>query len=281
MTTPEFGDIGKTVKDLLTKEYNFGKTKLEVKSTTASKVEFTSSFERNDKDGVIKGDLKTKLTHADTGLVFTDTYSTNHDLSVKIEAPDVVDGLKVEVDTTFNPPTAKKEIKFGLTYKSPSFVFTTSANVFQSPKAKIDAVVGYEGIIAGAQVTVDPTKPALADYALAVGYTEKDYGVTVHANKQLTQFVGGYSHNVSKDVTIAAQATVGTTDRVLFEVGAQYKLDSATTIKSKFDTSGKVSFGLIQKIRPDLKATFGLLVDSSKLAEGAHNFGYSLTFEPK
>jgi len=38
MSVPEFSDIGKAARDLLTKDFNFGKTKLEAKTTTKSGV---------------------------------------------------------------------------------------------------------------------------------------------------------------------------------------------------------------------------------------------------
>jgi len=282
MAPPEFADIGKASKDLLTKEYNFGKTKLEAKSTTATGVEFTSTLERNDADGVLKGEVKTKLKHADTGLVFTDTYSTTNDLVVKVEAPELLDGLKADLETTFNPYSAKKEVKLGYTFKADSFITTASANVFRTPQVKADFVFGHEGFIAGAQVTFDVASSAAADYAAAVGYSEKDYAVTVHANKKLTQFVTTYHHLATNDVTLAAQASWGNSDKnILIEVGAQYKLDSNASLKAKFDSSGKIGFGYQQKLRPDLKASFGLLIDTRNLDQNAHKFGYSLNFEPK
>jgi len=283
MAPPEFNDIGKCVRDLLTKDYNFGKTKLEAKTVTKSGLlEFTSNLERNDKDGVLKGEIKTKLKHTDTGLTFQDSYSTSNDLGVKVEASELLEGLKLDLDTTFNPPTSKKEAKLGVVFKNPAFVLTGSANVFQQPKIKVDGVIGHEGFVVGAQATFDVTGSKVSDYALALGYSEKDYGATLHANKMLSQFIATYSHNVSKDVTVAAQATMGgSTEKMLFEFGAQYKLDGETTVKGKLETSGKVHLGLIQKVRPDIKATFGVLVDTRKLDDPIHGFGYSLTYEPK
>ena len=117
MSPPEFSDIGKTARDLLSKDYNFGKTKLEAKTTTKTGVEFTSLLERNDADGTLKGEVKSKLKHADSGLTFTDTYTTSNEMTVKVEAPEVFSGFKLELDTNFNPYTAKKELKVGGTFK--------------------------------------------------------------------------------------------------------------------------------------------------------------------
>jgi len=281
MSPPEFSDIGKTARDLLSKDYNFGKTKLEAKTTTKTGVEFTSLLERNDADGTLKGEVKSKLKHAESGLTFTDTYTTTNEMSVKVEAPELFTGFKLELDTNFNPYTAKKELKVGGTFKADSFVSTFSTNIFSAPKVKVDAVVSHEGFVAGAQGTFDVNSAAISDYGVAIGYAEGDYGVTLHGNKKLTQFVTTYNHTVNKDVSVAAQATWGNSDKnILIEFGTQYKLDADASLKARFDSSGKVGFGYSQKLRPDLKASFGFLIDTRNLDQNAHKFGYSLNFEP-
>jgi len=58
-------------------------------------------------------------------------------------------------------------------------------------------------------------------------------------------------------------------------------LDKDTSLKLKFDSSGKVGIGYVQKLRPDVKASFGLLIDSHNLDQSGHKYGFGFTFEPK
>jgi len=282
MAPTEFGDIGKAAKDLLGKEYNFGKTKFEAKATTAGGIEFTNTVERNDSDGHIKGEIKTKYKHDASGLIFNDTVTTSNNLVFKVEAPEIVSGTKVELETTFNPYQVSKEIRAGATLQYDHLTSTFSANIFQKPEVKVDAVVGHEGLVVGAQAVFDVTSSGLSDYSAAVGYAEKDYSISMHSNKRFSQYEAKFSHTVNSKVSLASLASWSTNDKsAAIEFGAQYKLDSDTSLKTKFDTTGKIGFAYIQKIRPDTKATFGVLIDTRNLDQNAHKFGYSLTFEPK
>jgi len=243
--------------------------------------EFSSLLERNDADGTLKGEVKSKLKHAESGLTFTDTYATSNDMVVKVEAPELFTGVKADLETTFNPYTAKKEVKIGSTFSGDSFLSTVTANVFSGPKVKFDTVFSHEGFVAGGQGTFD-INSGISDYAVALGYSEADYAVTLHGNRKLSQFITSFNHVVSSTVSVAGQATWGSTEKnIAVEFGTQHKLGSDATLKTRFDTSGKVGFGYTQKLRPDVKASFGLLIDTRNHDQNAHKFGYSITFEPK
>lgn len=282
MAPPEFNDIGKAAKDLLTKDFNFGKTKFEAKTNTLTGVEFNSLLERNDSDGTLKGELKTKFKHTDSGLTFTETYDTSNKFSVKVEATEIADGLKLDVEGIFNPYSASREVKVGYSFKSDSLTTTGNVNALKSQQLKVDAVSGYEGLLVGAQLSFDVASSKVQDYSLAVGYTDVDYAATFQANSKLSKFAASYSHVVSPKVTVAGTASWGTTDKqAFFEFGTNYKLDSDSSIKAKFDSDGKVGLGFSQKLRPDLKVSLGLLVNTRNLDQNAHKLGYSFTYEPK
>jgi len=281
MSHPEFSDVGKTAKDLLEKDFNLGKTKLESKTTSAQGVEFTTTFERSNSD-FIKGELKTK--YKTDSFTFTDTVNTDTDLGLKIEATNLVDGAKFDVDTSFNPNNGKKDLKVGFNYKKKDVITTTgSCNVFKS-SAKLDAVLGYEKFLTGASVNVASLQnPAKADIGVLLGYVDTDYALTVMADfgEKAPQFSARYHHNINKDITVALKTSYPNKDkRPSFELGAQYKLDGDASMKGKVGTNGKLDFAYIQKITKDLKASFGLSIDTQKM-DAPHQYGLSLTFEPK
>ena len=68
------------------------------------------------------------------------------------------------------------------------------------------------------------------------------------------------------------------------EVGTKTYLDNAAFIKAKINNSGILALGYAQALRPGIKATFGLALDTIKLSSGstdasAHKLGAALTFE--
>lgn len=280
MAPTEFGDIGKIAKDLIDKDFPFEKTRFETKTTTRGGVEFTSILERKNSDGTIKGELKSKLKHS-SNLVITDSYSTSNDLSLKVETPELVDGLTTDLEGTFNPSVGSRDVKLGAKFKSDYLTLTALTNTLSAQKVKVDAVVGYEGALVGGQVRYDIAKGSLSDYVLAVGYTEKNYSFALQSDKS-SLITGTLSHVYSSDLALAARASLKPADKTFdIEIGAQYKVDRDSTLKLKVDSAGKVGLGYSQKIRPDLKVSFGLSVDTRKIDQNAHQLGYSFVFEPK
>ena len=66
MTTPPgYGDLGKAARDLFSKGFNYGKYNLEIKTKSATGVEFKAAGNNNHDSGKIGGNLETKLKCAD------------------------------------------------------------------------------------------------------------------------------------------------------------------------------------------------------------------------
>ncbi|KAG1283116.1 hypothetical protein G6F66_010985 [Rhizopus arrhizus] len=80
-----FNDIGKSAKDLLSKDYPVGGVKLEVKTTAPNGVTFKVNGQRDNKTGVIVGDLETKYADKKNGLTFTEAWTTSNHLNGKVE----------------------------------------------------------------------------------------------------------------------------------------------------------------------------------------------------
>jgi len=111
MATPvPFTDIGKSVSDLLARDYPVGLVKLEVKTTTPNGVNFTATGAKDNKTGLIKGELKTKYTDRKNGLTFTESWDTANLLTSEVELADTVaKGLKLAVNASLLPAVGQKK----------------------------------------------------------------------------------------------------------------------------------------------------------------------------
>ncbi len=161
-------------------------------------------------------------------------------------------------------------------------------------------------------------------YAAAAGFSAPEYAVTLHSLGNFSTFSASYYHRVSPDVEAGAKAiydTKATTQGVNLEVGAKayvfYQtcqgkradidafsyLDSAAFIKAKINNTGILSLGTslalslryveptnlralgyTQALRPGVRASFGLAIDTQRLNDvaptgPAHKIGASFTFE--
>merc|ERR1711977_73904 len=149
-----------------------------------------------------------------------------------------------------------------------------------------DAVIGRDGFLLGAESTYSVPTGAITRYALGLGHAAPSYTVTLHGLANLSVFSASYYHKVSKDVEAGAKAiydakTAGS--QVGLEVGTKAYLDN--TAFAKVNNAGVLGLGYTQALRPGLKLSFGLAVDtkafssSEVAASAAHKVGSALTFE--
>lgn len=139
----------------------------------------------------------------------------------------------------------------------------------------------------GAEASYNVTEGRVTRYSGAVGFSAPEYAVALHSLGNLTTYAASYYHRVSPDVEAGAKAiydTKATTSTVNLEVGAKAYLDQAAFVKAKINNAGILALGYTQALRPGVKASFGLAIDTQKLNEvapsgPAHKVGASFVFE--
>lgn len=157
---PKFSDIGKSVNDLLNKDFPVGVAKLEVKTTAANGVVslvqcflcffpnsilkcFTVSGNQNNKTGIIAGDLKTKFVEKSRGLTVTESWSSSNVVGLEVELADsLVKGLKLSLKGNLVPSATSKSASAGVEFKKEHLFSTANLDVFNGPSVSADAVVG-------------------------------------------------------------------------------------------------------------------------------------------
>lgn len=106
MAPPSYSDLGKNARDIFGKGYHFGLWKLDVKTKTASGVEFNTSGHSNQDSGKVFGSLETKYKFKDYGVNFSEKWNTDNTLTSEISVEDqLIKGLKLSFDGTFAPQT--------------------------------------------------------------------------------------------------------------------------------------------------------------------------------
>ncbi|KAJ7689126.1 eukaryotic porin/Tom40 [Mycena rosella] len=284
-------DLGKSSTDLLQKDYPFQGTALEIKTKTPSGVVFKVAGNRASHNSVILGDLEAKMNHKKHGLTFTSTWTTANVLKTQVELDNqVAQGLKLDLTTSLAPNKEKggnKTAIINAAYKQSGFHSRAVLDVLKGPTFTADTVVGRDGFLVGAEAAYNVTDGRISRYALAAGFNAPEYAVTIHALNDLKSFSASYYHRVSADVEAGAKAVYDpklTNGGVSIEVGTKTYLDSAAFVKAKINNSGVLALGYTQSLRPGLKASFGLALDTQKLNEvdpagPVHKVGMSFVFE--
>lgn len=117
---------------MLSKDYPFSGTSLEVKTKTPSKVVFKVAGLRNSKTQGITGDIEAKYADPKNGLVFTETWTTSNVLKSQIELENyIAKGLKLDLNTSLIPDKGSKSALFNVIYKQSGVHTRGALDVFK------------------------------------------------------------------------------------------------------------------------------------------------------
>lgn len=285
---PSWKDLGKSSNDLLTKDYPFNGTSLEIKTQAPSNVSFKVQGVRDSKTDNINGDIEGRWSDKIHGLSLTQTWTTSNILRNNVELDNlIVKGLKFDLATSLSPDKGTKTAVLNTAYKQSGLHSRATLDVFKGPTFSADAVVGRDGFLVGAEASYNVTAGSISRYAAALGYSAPEYSVTLHGLNNFNTFSASYYHRVSRDVEAGAKAvydTKSTHGGVALEVGSKTHLDSAAFIKAKINNAGVLGLGYTQTLRPGIKASFALALDTQKLNDStavgpAHKVGVHFVFD--
>ncbi|KAF7247520.1 Sphingomyelin synthase-related protein 1 [Varanus komodoensis] len=173
--------------------------------------EFTTSGSSNTDTGKVNGSLQTKYKWAEYGVTFTEKWNTDNTLGTEMAIEDqLAKGLKLTFDTTFSPNTGKKSGKIKSAYKRECINLGCDVDFdFAGPAIHGSAVLGYEGWLAGYQMTFDSAK-------------SKNDG---------SEFGGSIYQKVSDNLESAINLTwMAGTNSTSFGIAAKYQLDPTASI---------------------------------------------------
>ena len=81
----------------------------QVKTKTATGVEFSTGGSSNIDSGKVSGNLETKYQVKDLGMTLTEKWTTDNNLSTTVDVVDkLIPGAKISLDTKFAPGTGAK-----------------------------------------------------------------------------------------------------------------------------------------------------------------------------
>uniref|UniRef100_A0A8C6HJE6 Non-selective voltage-gated ion channel VDAC2 n=1 Tax=Mus spicilegus TaxID=10103 RepID=A0A8C6HJE6_MUSSI len=266
---PPYADLG----------FGFGLVTLDVKTRSCSGVEFSTSGSSNTDTGKVSGTLETKYKWCEYGLTFTEKWNTDNTLRTEITIEDqICQGLKLTSDTTFSPNTGKKSGKIKSAYKRECINLGCDVDFdFAGPAIHGSAVFGYEGWLAGYQMTL--TVPKLTRSNFAVGYRTGDFQLHTNVNNG-TEFGGSIYQIVCEDFDTSVNlAWTSGTNCTCFGIAAKYRLDPTASISAKANNSSLIGVGYTQTLRPAVKLTLSALVDGKSFNAGGHKLGLALELE--
>lgn len=278
---PSYSDLGKSARDLFDKGFNYGFSKIDLKTKTGSGIEFTTKGSSSHDTGKIDGSLETKYKQPKHGLTFTEKWTTDNNLSTEVAIEDqIATGLKLTLCTSFSPNTGKKAGTAKVAYKRD--YINTNLNTdfdFAGPTLNGSTVLGYEGWQAGYQFGFDTSKSALTKNNVALGYCGADFQLLFNVN-DTSEFGGSIYQSVNSKLATAIQLSWSAGQKnTRFGAAAKYSIDSDASLSTKVNNAGQVGFGYSHNLRKGVKLTLSSLIDAKNFNAGGHKLGFGLEFE--
>jgi len=226
--------------------------------------------------------LEAKYTDKPSGLTFTQAWNTANALESKLELTDnIAQGLKAEILGSFLPGTQAKGAKVNLHFKQSNFHARAFFDLLKGPTANLDAVIGHDGFLAGAEAGYDVQKAAITRYSAAIGYAAPQYTAAITAGSNLSVFSASYYHKVNSQVEAGAKAVWDSKggNNVGLEVASKYRLDPVSFAKAKINDRGVAAVAYNVLLRPGVTLGLGASFDTQKLDQATHKIGASFTFD--
>jgi len=276
-----YKDIGKACKDLLSKDYGVGDTVVELKSKTASGLEFTPKATKKE-DSSVAGELKTTYSLL-PWLACEGTVGTKGSVKANLTAKDLMAGLEVKAECERAPP-GKGVLSVGnliLDYKQALFTGKCSYDFIKKDLLASCSTVYAGAFTLGADCAVSPAG-ALTSWATACQYDGKEFIVSANIaeKKGAKTYSCGYYHVVSKQMQVGVALAKTPKPEPDIEFGCAYKLEDGASVKGKVKSDGKLSTSYKTKVSKIATMTLAAQIDSHNLSGTGHKFGMELALAP-
>jgi len=292
MSLPLFKDIGKRVSDLLTKDFPSDKKeqRVELKSTTSQGVKVEGIIKNEEiKDspkstGTVKYEsFKKEWNTKFTGEVTTDnTFKTEATYSVDR----YVSGLKGIF--TFQKQGTEPSVVAGFEYKKDSVSATGSIETGKKTDnaLKTSVVFGSKNVAVGANVdaTRKDTGFDVKEFKAALSYASDEidavvYGKVTQVSKAPINEVGlSYYQKLNSETAVGGETKYNFKDeKPTLALGSYFKLQPSSTLKSKFDTTGKLGLSWTEALNKNTTVQFSSTIDTKASSKNS-SIGAVLTY---
>jgi len=285
-----FADIGKRLSDLLSKEFPSEKqeNKISWKGQPNPDTTLETSLVQR-KDGSILGTFAPKYNHREWGTTFSAEVNTRKEVKLEAAADNLlnVDGLKTTL--TGYSKTSEHFGDFGIEYKHELATVTASVDYGKTAGStvKASAVIGAQGIALGARTEYFfGGESELKELTTSLSYASSDFDITafgriLNQNEEDRNELGAtYFHKVNADWHVGGEAVFDTANsdtKPKLTFATQYQLHPDTTIKGKFDTTGRLGISYQQKYNRNARLTVSSTIDTNNLAgKNSSTFAFGL-----
>lgn len=285
MGPPSFSDLGKSAKDLFSKNFTFGVVKIEHKTSASEGISLTTSGTHSFSSGVLDGSLKAEYKLPEYGAKFAQKWDTKNDLSSEISVEDkLVNGLKNTLEFTFNPNDGRKDTKFKTSFKQ-SFLNSSLDFDLMKPNNLVNGSIAiscpnkdWDKFVLGTNFSFDNEKRSIGKMTFAASFIDKDFVLFTSLCGDNVNTSVYYTPRCCLQTAINVNAKLKE-GRSVIGFASQYKVDKDSFVKAKIDTSAIVGVAYCRTVLSGVKLTLSGQFNATRPNDGDHKLGLTLEFD--
>lgn len=276
----KFGDLQKSVSDLIKNDYEFGR-KFKLSTKTTGGVSFTTEGTMGAKGTAGKITLKGASPFANIN-VDKACVDTSGRFALDTTLKNQLAG------TTFTLKAADggskgQDGEISAKYANDSMNAQVKVDMVSGPTVTASTAFGYQNFTLGGEVRYNTQvldksdSDGLEDYNVGLAYNMSDMTLSCVSSKKMSDFKVGVHQKVNSDINVGA--TVSGSSKAITLAGAK-KLGGGGSVTGKVDSAGIASFNYITILQPGTKLISSVQVDAKDFAGDKHKFGLTLQYSP-
>ncbi|KAG1354993.1 Mitochondrial outer membrane protein porin 6 [Cocos nucifera] len=262
------------VKDLLTKDYNFDQ---KVTLTTLSDAGLGLTATGVKIDQLFIGDISTQYKNGKTTVDVK--VDTNSNVSSTVTVNELVAGVKTSF--SFKIPDQKSS-KLDVWYLHDHAAINSSIGLTPTPLLELAAAVGSKELALGVEVGFDSASASFTKYNAGIGFNKHDFSAALILADKGETLKASYVHVVNPITGAAVAAEIihrFNTYENSFTIGSCHSLNPPTTLKTRFNNSGKAAVVCQHEWRPKSLITLSAEYDP-KAMSAPTRVGLALALKP-
>ncbi|XP_027774473.1 mitochondrial outer membrane protein porin 4 isoform X2 [Solanum pennellii] len=261
-------------RDLLTKDYSYDQ-KFTFSMPSSSGMGITATGVK--KDQIFIGDISTQYKLGSTVVdIKVDTYSN---VSTKVTLVDVFRSTKLSLG--FNIPDHKSG-KLDVQYLHQHAAINSSIGLNPSPLLELSVAIGNKDLALGGEIGFNTASSSFTKCNAGISFNKPDFSAALMLTDRGQAVKASYVHLV--DPTNGTEVGAEMIHRLStyensFSIGSAHKVDSLTSLKTRFSDNGKVAMLYQREWRPKSLVTFSAEYDT-KAKSSVPKLGLALALKP-
>ncbi|CAA6670320.1 unnamed protein product [Spirodela intermedia] len=259
-----FSEIGKRVRDLLTKDYNFDNKCVFTVPGDANLGITVTGVKLNQ---LFIGDICSQYRRGKTVVDFK--VDTNSNISTTVTLSGIPSGVRTTL--SFKIPDHQKSGKLEVQYLHDRAAVSSSVGLHPTPLLELAAAVGSNELSVGAEIAFNVGSASFTKYSAGVGFNQEDFSASIVLTDKGETTRASYIHLLGPEKRTAVAAEM---------VHRLSTYENTFTLGARFGSTGGLAMQCAHDWRPGSRLTLSAEYDPKSSVVAPSRVGLTLALKP-